>query len=210
MLPCHEPSFLVSSPRLSLKPLTLTIYKGFGGDHIVIDAMETAVDLLNAVEQRTDWLWGYCRQHASRRSDSHEFLPWDHQLLLLRNMDSSEIIALNCSLIISSSMSIQIEFLPLRISRVGFPCFKCMHFVHWNYPCWYTRYRLRYPDYFTVPAGDFMIPMLSTDYVRYLLHPRDYYCEECGPKIDDWQRYHLEIVRWSSATSSYAYTWAHD
>ena len=60
----QETSHVVSSEHQSPEPWTLTIYRGFGSDHIVINPVETVYDLLNAVDQRTDWLWGFCRPHG--------------------------------------------------------------------------------------------------------------------------------------------------
>ena len=206
----HEISHVVSSEHQSPKPWTLTVYRGLGGDHIVIDPVETVYDLLNAVDQRTDWLWGFCSPHAIRKSYSDDFLPWDHLLFWIRDMDSGEILALNCGLSITTSSNIQIVYRPLRITREGFPCFNCMEFVFWKSPCWFTRYRLKYPEYYTAPERGWMSPSLVIDYVRTLLHPRDYFCEECGPFIDDeYSDEHLETVSWNSATSTYAYKWTY-
>ena len=133
-----EIRYVVSSEHQSPQPWTLTIYRGFGGDHIVIDPVETVYGLLNTVDQRTDWLWGFCSPHAIRKSYSDDFLPWDHLLFWIRDMDSGEILALNCGLSITTSSNIQIVYRPLRITREGFPCFNCMEFVFWKSPCWFT------------------------------------------------------------------------
>ena len=184
------------------QPSTLTIHRGLGGDYIVIQPVQTVFELLNAVELRTDWLWGYGRPHAFRDSQSGEFLPWDHDLFLLTDMDSKELLSINSNLSITSSTRIQIVFLPLRITQKGFPCFNCMEFENWDDTCWYTRYRLKSPEYFIASGRDRMNPFVfGTDFVRCLIHPRDYYCVDCGPYIVDEYRDHLEMVRWNSATS---------
>ena len=74
----------------------------------MINPVETVYDLLNAVDQRTDWLWGFCRPHAIRESSSEDFLPWDRPLFWLCDLDSGKILELTDGLSITKSSSIQI------------------------------------------------------------------------------------------------------
>ena len=44
-----------------------------------------------------------------------------------------------------------------------------------------------------------------SDHVRDLLHPRDYYCGDCGPLVENEYIDILESVCWNPETKSYEY-----
>jgi hypothetical protein len=60
-----------------VSPLSVTVFRGLGGDHILIEHVESVRALLEG-EERTDWMWGVGSAYDLLEMDQCRKLRWDH------------------------------------------------------------------------------------------------------------------------------------
>ena len=143
-------------------PVTVTVVKGFGGESVIMPSMGLSVtDLVQHVEEHTDWLWGIGNAYELRDLLTFAVIRWDH----IFSTDASTLVLLH--------------YLPYRVTSSGFPCWQCYTFVSWTDPRWYTRY-ITEPDH--LPIQMLMSDPEWAEYGRHFLYfPREYFCADCGP-----------------------------
>jgi hypothetical protein len=107
---------------------SVVVYRGLGGNHILLHDCRSLADLCAAVDSRTDWLWGVGHSFVIVDLASSQLLPWEHVF-------SSGLL----SEAGSSAHQVQIIFLPYRTTNDGFSCAGCRSFVFWD-TIWFTRY----------------------------------------------------------------------
>ena len=166
-------------------PVTVTVLKGFGGERVSMPSIGLSVtDLVQHVEEQTDWLWGIGTAYELRDGLSFAVIRWDH----IFSTDASTLVLL--------------YYLPYRVTSSGFPCWQCYIFVSWSDPRWYTRYTMTKG----LPIQQWMSDPVWAEYVTIFLYaPREYWCAECGPSIPDTFG-RIECVEVDSITSRKTYS----
>ena len=165
-------------------PVTVTVLKGFAAESVSMPSMGLSVtDLVQHVEEHTDWLWGIGNAYELRDLLTFAVIRWDH----IFSTDASTLVMLH--------------YLPYRVTSSGFPCWQCYRFVSWSDPRWYTRYT----DTTHLPIQTMMSDPSWAECGRHFLYfPREYFCSECGPvKIYFFGR--IECVQVDSITGLKTY-----
>ena len=176
-------------------PVTVTVLKGFGAESVSMPSMGLSVtDLVQHVEEHTDWLWGIGNAYELRDLLTFDVIRWDH----IFSTDASTLLLL--------------RYLPYRVTSSGFPCWQCYTFVSWTDPRWFTSYTAE-------PVG-LPIQMLMSDpawatYGRHFLYfPREYFCADCGPSkigllFDRFEQVEVDPITKRKTYTSYA-DWLRD
>lgn len=106
------------------------------------------------MEERTDWLWGIGAAYNFIHLDTGVLFQGDHEFSSF-----------------NEDISVVLQYLPFRITDVGFPCLVCKLFVFWD-SGYFTKYH------------HFLYPLTDWGYQN-LFTPRIYLCTECGVSSPD-------------------------
>lgn len=150
----------------------VTLYKGLGGDHIIVWQCDSVSSLVLEVELRTDWLWGKGEQltndHRFPIEAAYKFIDLDKGVQLKGDHQFSPF---------NIESSVVLQYLPSRITDVGFPCRICKQFIFWD-SGWFTKYQ---HCFFPFTEWSW-----RTDA---FYHPRIYICIECGVSSPEYSTY---------------------
>ena len=163
--------------RADIEQFEVVVYRGLGGDSIVICNCISVRECLRLVDERTDWFWGV--------GDAYQIV----------DMDTGGTVERNARLY-SAKRRFQILY-ETRVSAVGFPCRRCWRFVSWQDSKWFTRFN---PFNQRDPRADDR----KNDKAMY--SPRDYFCCECGELLEGRKLRYVEEVRYDQETQLYHYT----
>jgi hypothetical protein len=141
----------------------VTISRGFGDLELVIPSCRTVEALIKEVGKETSWLWGV--------GNAFNLI----QMYENRSLTNDDTFSAN------HTHWILLQYLPLKSTKAGFPCFRCMKWVFWD-GTWWVRYVC--PRARVVLERMRLFPKLQ-GVSELFYRPKEYLCYLCGQvKLD--------------------------